>query len=205
MRIYKIEDDSKKWIGVDLDCSLAEYDHYRGPEHIGIPIPKMVNRVKRWLADGKTVKIFTARASGKDKEKAIKAIKKWCKENIGKVLEVTCEKDHHMESLWDDRAVRVRKNEGTRIASMDWGNMLSKEEKRKNPEKFEASRKALGADAVNNFLANFGMGPKYVPKATTKKDCPKCGGKNAYVKESHPDTDMNEMGLYCPDCKYSEE
>ena len=190
MRIFKIkEDDTKNWIGVDLDQTLAEYDHYRGPEHIGIPIPKMVNRVKRWIDEGKRVKIFTARASGKDKAKAIKTIKKWCKENIGKELEVTCEKDHYMETMWDDRAVRVKKNEGTRIAS----------------GKFVGSRQKLGKDKVDEWLANFGIGPKYVPKDTQKKDCPKCGGKNAYVKEFHPDTDMNSMGLYCPDCRYSEE
>jgi hypothetical protein len=49
------------WIGVDLDGTLAYYDHWRGAEHIGEPIPAMLERVKRWLADGKDVRIFTAR------------------------------------------------------------------------------------------------------------------------------------------------
>lgn len=187
MRIIKVAKDDQ-WNGVDLDGTLAEYDGFKGVDVIGAPIPKMVNRVKRWLAAGKKVKIFTARASGKDSAKAIKAIKAWCKEHIGEELEVTCEKDRHMEELWDDRAVRVKKNEGVRTAS----------------DKFEGSRKSLGKDQVDSWLANFGIGPKYVPKVTPKKDCPKCGGKNAYVKEFHADTDMNEMGLYCPDCKYSE-
>jgi len=187
MRIVRLAKD-KQWTGVDLDGTLAEYHGFKGPDIIGDPVPKMVAKVKKWLADGKTVKIFTARAAGKDSSKAIKAIKEWCKEHIGEELEVTCEKDHYMDELWDDRAVRVKKNDGTRVAS----------------DQFGPSRKALGAEVVDNLLANFGLGPKYVPKTTSKKTCPKCGSKKAYVKEFHPDTDINEMGLYCPDCRFSE-
>lgn len=33
-------------------------------------------------------------------------------------------------------------------------------------------------------------------------ECKKCGNHNAYYREEHPDTDMNEIVLYCPDCKY---
>jgi hypothetical protein len=32
------------WIGVDLDGTLAFYDEWIGPEHIGAPIPGMVDR-----------------------------------------------------------------------------------------------------------------------------------------------------------------
>jgi hypothetical protein len=53
---------SQGWIGVDLDGTLAHYDGWKGADHIGAPIPAMVERVKGWLAEGKTVKIFTARA-----------------------------------------------------------------------------------------------------------------------------------------------
>lgn len=49
------------WIGVDLDGTLAEYNGWQGIDHIGKPIPKMVNRVKKWLSEGVQVKIFTAR------------------------------------------------------------------------------------------------------------------------------------------------
>jgi hypothetical protein len=52
---------SNGWIGVDLDGTLAHYDGWKGADHIGAPIPVMVERVKGWLAEGKTVKIFTAR------------------------------------------------------------------------------------------------------------------------------------------------
>lgn len=49
------------WIGVDLDGTLAMYDGFKGPEHIGDPVPKMLERVKKWLAEGREVRIFTAR------------------------------------------------------------------------------------------------------------------------------------------------
>lgn len=32
--------------------------------------------------------------------------------------------------------------------------------------------------------------------------CPACKGPNAYYKEIHPDTSMNDIVLHCPDCGY---
>lgn len=52
---------SSGWIGVDLDGTIAEYHGWVSPTHIGAPIPKMVERVKVWLSEGKEVRIFTAR------------------------------------------------------------------------------------------------------------------------------------------------
>lgn len=112
------------WIGVDLDGTLAQYDGFKGPFHIGPPIPKMVARVKEWLANGITVKIVTARVS----PGALKlntthsiwetdifmAVKKWRQEHIGVELPVTCEKDYQMWQLWDDRCVQVIPNTGER-------------------------------------------------------------------------------------------
>ena len=48
------------WIGVDLDGTLAEYGEFKGLYVIGDPIPKMVERVQRWLAEGWEVCIMTA-------------------------------------------------------------------------------------------------------------------------------------------------
>ena len=45
------------WIGVDLDGTLAEYHEWVGIHHIGKPIPLMLERVKKWLAQGKDAKI----------------------------------------------------------------------------------------------------------------------------------------------------
>lgn len=104
-----------KWIAVDFDGTLSTHgrtdpnDQYA----VGKPIPKMLERVKDWVAQGKTVKIFTGRLGGdgdKDKHKA--AISAFLKENGLPDLEVTNIKDHHMEELWDDRAIGVVKNTG---------------------------------------------------------------------------------------------
>jgi TusA-related sulfurtransferase len=104
-----ISESRKGWKGVDLDGTLAKYNGFKGDEHIGEPVPAMLARVKRWLSDGWEVRIMTARAG---KPKAVEAIKKWCKEHGLPALKVTNEKDQHMDELWDDRAVQVRKNTG---------------------------------------------------------------------------------------------
>jgi len=49
------------WIGVDLDGCLARYEGWKGIEHIGEPVPAMLDRVHAWIDEGKIVKIFTAR------------------------------------------------------------------------------------------------------------------------------------------------
>lgn len=114
---------NRGWIGVDLDGTLAQYDHWRGIEHIGAPIPLMVTRVKDWLAEGKTVKIFTARVHTdgsadrcREVAKVIGYINVWCIEHIGETLEITNVKDFQMIELWDDRAVQVIPNTGVTIA-----------------------------------------------------------------------------------------
>ena len=98
----------RAWIGVDLDGTLANYDKWAGGL-IGEPVPAMVERVKGWLAEGKTVKIFTARA---EDPANIPAIEAWLRAYLGVLLPITNTKDMHMTELWDDRAVRVVKNKG---------------------------------------------------------------------------------------------
>lgn len=109
----------KPWIGVDLDGTLAE--HYwpeQGPyEHtrIGAPVPAMVDRVKRWIAQGKEVRIFTARVGPQPENRAREsevAIRLWCLQHLGADLQVTATKDYGMVSLFDDRAVRIVMNTG---------------------------------------------------------------------------------------------
>lgn len=108
-----------EWIGVDFDGTLAHYDHWRGVHHAGAPIPAMRDRVNRWIAEGKDVRIFTARVcslhSEFDREASRLCINSWMLQHLDKVLPITSEKDHHMIQLWDDRAVQVEPNEGTRI------------------------------------------------------------------------------------------
>lgn len=102
---------SNGWIGVDLDATLAVYDGWKGPNHIGEPILPMVKNVKAWIEQGNTVKIFTARVSD-GKPETIHAIKEWCKKHIGYDLEVTNVKDYGLIALFDDRAFHVIPNTG---------------------------------------------------------------------------------------------
>lgn len=101
------------WIGVDLDGTLARYvsGDFKGVDTIGEPIPAMVERVKQWLADGRDVRIFTARVANHG-EAAIAPIRRWCREHLGRELPVTNVKDHQMWELYDDRAVQVEANTG---------------------------------------------------------------------------------------------
>lgn len=105
------------WIGVDLDGTLAHYDHWRGDFHIGSPIPTMVARIKGWLSAGLDVRVFTARAN--DGPEAISLIEDWCYKHLGCTLPVTATKDRMMIELWDDRAIQVVPNSGLRADGKD--------------------------------------------------------------------------------------
>ncbi|MCL6414703.1 hypothetical protein MIB92_03485 [Aestuariirhabdus sp. Z084] len=97
------------WIGVDLDGTLAQYDRWRGADHIGDPIEPMLIRVKGWIRQGIEVRIFTARASVPE---YIPPVKQWLLENDLGDLEVTNQKDFSMAELWDDRCIQVARNQG---------------------------------------------------------------------------------------------
>lgn len=97
------------WIGVDLDGTLAHYDEWRGLYHIGEPIPRMMARVKQWIAEGRRVKIFTARLCMPG---AVPPIKEWLHRHGLKDLEITNIKDFGMIELYDDRCVQVITNTG---------------------------------------------------------------------------------------------
>jgi phosphoribosylamine-glycine ligase len=108
-----LDGDDEGWLGVDLDGTLATYGGWS--DDIGEPIPRMIQRVKRWLADDKEVRILTARGSaGSMSERYTQLIKvyDWVKENIGESLEVTDRKDYKMSRLYDDRVVQIVANEG---------------------------------------------------------------------------------------------
>lgn len=108
-------EDPLAWYGVDLDSTIAYYDKFRGMKHIGKPIMgQALARVKQWLREGKTVKIFTARARSKV---AVAAIQRFCEKVFGKKLEVTDRKDEHMVQGLDDRMTGVEPNTGKIIES----------------------------------------------------------------------------------------
>lgn len=114
------------WVGVDLDGTLAYYGGWKGPDHIGEPIPAMVERVKQWIAEDREVRIMTARVGCTDDfvensqmtddqkfaAEQREIIGAWCERHIGKRLPVTCKKDYGMIELWDDRCIHVEANTG---------------------------------------------------------------------------------------------
>jgi len=105
--------DNGGWIGVDLDCTLAYYESgYCRQGKVGDPIPKMMERVKKWIKEGKTVKIFTARAAS---SKNVEPVKKWLKKHGLENLEITNKKDPDMIELWDDKVVQIIPNTGERV------------------------------------------------------------------------------------------
>jgi len=115
----------KPWIGVDLDGTLAEYHGWRGIDHIGPPIPAMLERVKAWVASGKEVKIFTARVGPQPPDVNVDYIRSviwnWCEEHVGCALTVTATKDFGMVELWDDRCVQVIPNTGIALQEVAGG------------------------------------------------------------------------------------
>ena len=109
----------RPWYGIDLDGTLAYYDHNRGLEPIGRPIPAMVALVQAHLTEGYEVRIVTARVAHPNDprlqdfiahQRAL--VERWCLTHIGRVLPVTSEKDFDMVRLYDDRATEVITNQG---------------------------------------------------------------------------------------------
>ena len=99
-------------IAVDLDSTLAEYTEWKGIEHIGAPVPKMLARVKQWIKDGREVIIFTARIGN---EGAEPYIEEWLEENGLGGLKITNLKTRDITEFWDDRAIQIVPNTGERI------------------------------------------------------------------------------------------
>src|SRR4051812_18499178 len=99
---------SEGWVGFDLDGTIARYEGWKGPNHIGEPIRPAIERLKRILKAGVTVKVVTARVSKDSTPEEIRSFKAifniWCDTAIGQRLELTAEKDYSMLVLFDDRA-----------------------------------------------------------------------------------------------------
>jgi hypothetical protein len=93
---------------VDLDGTLAVYDGWKDGL-IGEPVPEMLFRVRKWLADGVMVRVVTARAGMPDEAAKVRA---WLDSHELQAVAVTDRKDFAMIELWDDRAVAVEQNTG---------------------------------------------------------------------------------------------
>jgi hypothetical protein len=109
------------WIGVDFDGTLALHpDPERPWPACGRPVQKMVDRVKAWLAEGEEVRIVTARVCRDNVSRTFhrKQIEEWCRDQFGRELTVTSEKDFEMKELWDDRAKQVVSNTGELVEEL---------------------------------------------------------------------------------------
>lgn len=111
-------------IACDLDGTLAHYDEWKGVYNIGEPIPEMLAKVKAAIILGHEVIIFTARMSSKsniENDISRSVIEKWCEKHIGIRLDCTATKHGYFDEFWDDRAVGIKKNEGTtRLGGKVW-------------------------------------------------------------------------------------
>jgi hypothetical protein len=108
------------WIAVDLDGTLAEYHGWTKWNEFGAPIPAMVERIRGWLAEGKDVRIFTARVGLPHEESKEEtcfktgekftsvmmkfAIAEYTEKHVGTRLRAQSHKDLHTIEIWDDRA-----------------------------------------------------------------------------------------------------
>ena len=69
------------------------------------------------------------------------------------------------------------------------------------PDRFEDFRKKLGNNVVDAIIAKFNL----TPNDKKVYICPQCGSNKAYHKEIHPDTEMNDIVLFCPECNFLDE
>jgi hypothetical protein len=105
---------NRGWIGVDLDGTLAHYDEWKDGA-IGEAVLPMLLRVKKWVGEGREVRIFTARISDpRYVDKLLADWTIWCRRYGLPILKLTNVKDFHMIELWDDRAIQIVKNTGIR-------------------------------------------------------------------------------------------
>lgn len=96
----------RRVIAVDFDGTLAKS---RSDGLAGDPVKPMVDRVKRWHAQGKEVVIFTSRLDTWD---GLSSIKYWLRENGLPDLKITNKKTGDIEEFWDNRAIRIEDSTG---------------------------------------------------------------------------------------------
>ena len=134
-----------RWVGFDLDSTLAYNKGFKGWSHIGEPIKPMIDLAKKYIEMGVKVKVFTARASpeslGCSKikfEQLEKVIQDWTEKHIGQRLEVIDHKDAFMIKSYDDSIVQVVPNTGEILGGAraeTFKKVFSKEELEKDMQK----------------------------------------------------------------------
>jgi hypothetical protein len=139
-----------KYIGFDLDGTLAIHEEGADIDTIGAPIPAMVELARRFLADGIPVRIITARVALEysDREAQRAMIQAWCLEHLGQAVPVQSHKCGRMERLYDDRAYGVQRNTG--VLSTDYSQALGVVIGESNIKSYDR-RYGLEGDAYADF------------------------------------------------------
>jgi 2'-5' RNA ligase len=104
------------WIGYDVDGSLAHWTKGQPSFKIGNPVSALVERAKKDIADGKDVRLFTAKLSDDPKGLNRAALEAWTYKVFGRSLPMQDVKDDLLEKFYDDRAVHVERNTGKIVA-----------------------------------------------------------------------------------------
>ena len=100
---------------VDFDGTLMDQPSSFDPKTVGLPIWRMVNRVRDMLSSGKKVCIFSASVtpgSKKESKKRVKLINEFCIRYFGRELPIANVKSSNMVRIWDNKAIHVQKNTG---------------------------------------------------------------------------------------------
>ena len=78
----KISEHPKRVISVDIDGTLSEYKHWKGYLHLGKPIKKVVDLIRKERRAGAYIIIHSCRTTSADNEvyfKSIDYMKRWLK------------------------------------------------------------------------------------------------------------------------------
>jgi len=107
-------------VAIDLDGTLAHYDHWRGPEHIGAPVTEAMTICHLLHKAGIKVVVYTCRTnrtmneiSGVNTARMIRDIEAWLHEwDLGFIHVSEDEGKPFAHAYIDDRAVYFKRNGG---------------------------------------------------------------------------------------------
>src|SRR5208337_4492553 len=114
-KIVQTETNKVGWYGIDLDGTLAFYTGPSGNTKIGSAMLEIMVIAKRWLSEGKDVRLFTARCGFPG---AVEEIELWLLEHDLQDMKICNVKDHGLIMLLDDRCREVVENTGVIIGGL---------------------------------------------------------------------------------------
>lgn len=112
--------DEEPYFWCDLNGTLVFHEKgtpvfdAEGRFIIGKPVNRMVRRIRRMLSEGMKIKIMSGSVGlgGNKAETAERTIKDWCKEHLGRELEVTATITPRCLGIFNDKAIPIVRNTG---------------------------------------------------------------------------------------------